>query len=39
MEDDSLKAGDVVVVLAGKDKHLFIAEIVDVEYFPLKQLR
>ena len=33
-EDDSLEEGDEVVVPAGKDNHLTIAEIVDVEYFP-----
>lgn len=32
-EDDSLEEGDEVVVPAGKDNHLAIAEIVDVEYF------
>lgn len=32
-EDDSLEAGDEVVVPAGKDNHPAIAEIVDVEYF------
>lgn len=32
-EDDSLDAGDRVVVPAGKDNHLAIAEIVKVEYF------
>lgn len=33
-EDASLEEGDEVVVPAGKDNHLAIAEIVDVEYFP-----
>ena len=32
-EDDSLEEGDEVVVPAGKDDHLAIAKIVDVEYF------
>ena len=32
-EDDSLDAGDDVVVPAGNDNHLSIAKIVKVEYF------
>nr|APO26794.1 Sig70_famx3: RNA polymerase sigma-70 factor, TIGR02954 [uncultured bacterium] len=32
-EDDSLDAGDDVVVPAGSDNHLSIAKIVKVEYF------
>ena len=33
-EDDSLEEGDEVVVPAGKDDHLSIAEITEVNYFP-----
>ena len=33
-EDDTLSAGDMVVVPAGKEEHTAIAEIIDIGYFP-----